>query len=66
MMSTARKNSLTRMLESSVTNEVLEKTSVPVEIIAGSSVSRLEQIGLPAGIGALVATLMAIAIDAFD
>ncbi len=66
MMSTARKSSLTRMLESSVTNEVLEKTSVPVEIIAGSSVSRLEQIGLPAGIGALVATLMAIAIDAFD
>ena len=66
VMSTARKNSLTRMLESSVTNEVLEKTSVPVEIIAGGAVSRLEQIGLPAGVGALVATLMAIAFDAFD
>ena len=33
--STARKISLTRMLEDSTTNKVLEQTRVPVEIIAG-------------------------------
>ena len=52
VMVTARKNSLTRMLEDSTTNEVLELTSVPVEVIAGDAVSRLERYGLPAGIGA--------------
>ncbi len=50
VMSTARKNSLTRMLEDSTTNNVLELTSVPVELIAGDAVSRLERYGLPAGI----------------
>ena len=59
VMGTARKNSLTRMLQDSTTNRVLEQTSVPVELIAGSAVSRLERWGLPAGIGALVALLVA-------
>ena len=55
VMSTARKNSLTRMLEDSVTNKVLELTSIPVEVIAGDAVSRLERFGIPASIGALLA-----------
>ena len=59
VMGTARKNSLTRMLQDSTTNRVVEQTSVPVELIAGSAVSRLERWGLPAGIGALVALLVA-------
>ena len=63
IMGTARKNSLTRMLESSVTNQVLELTSVPVEIIAGSAVSKLESLGLPAGLSAAIATLVYIAFD---
>ena len=63
VMSTARKNSLTRMLEDSVTNRVLELTSVPVEVIAGDAVSRLERYGLPAGLGALVAAMAFAAID---
>ncbi len=61
VMSTARKNSLTRMLQDSTTNRVLELTSVPVELIAGNSVSRLERWGVPAGVGALVALLLAAA-----
>ena len=39
-MGTARKNSLTRMFESSVTNRVLELTTVPVEVIAGDNQQR--------------------------
>jgi YjbE family integral membrane protein len=49
VMGTARKNSLTRMLEDSVTHRVLESTPVPVEVIAGDAVSRLERWGLPIG-----------------
>ena len=59
VMSTARKNSLTRMLEASVTNRVLELTTVPVEVIAGDAVSKLERYGIPAaGIGAGLALLL--------
>jgi len=58
VMATARKNSLTRMLEDSVTNRVLELTTVPVEVIAGDAVSMWERWGLPAGIGAAVALLL--------
>ncbi len=63
VMSTARKNSLTRMLEASVTNRVLELTKVPVQVIAGDAVSRLEKYGIPAGIGGGVALLLLAAID---
>ena len=61
VMSTARKNSLTRMLEDSTTNKVLELTTVPVEVIAGDAVSKLERWGVPAGAGALLALLIAAA-----
>ena len=63
VMSTARKNSLTRMLEDSTTNKVLEQTSVPVEVIAGESVSKLERYGLPTGLAAALALLIAAAAD---
>ena len=58
VMSTARKNSLTRMIEASVTNQVLELTTVPVAVIAGGSVSRLERYGIPAGLGGAMAFLL--------
>ena len=58
VMSTARKNSLTRMLEDSTTNRVLEATDVPVEIIAGDNVSPLERFGVPAGLGAAIVLLL--------
>ena len=58
VMSTARKNSLTRMIQDSVTNKVLELATVPVEVIAGDAVSKLERYGIPAGIGAALALLL--------
>jgi len=63
VMSTARKNSLTRMLEDSTTNKVLEKTPIPVEVIAGESISNFERYGLPTGLGAALALLIAAAAD---
>jgi YjbE family integral membrane protein len=50
VVGTARKNSLTRMIEDSVTYRVLETSSVPVEIVVGDAVSRWERWGLPAGV----------------
>jgi YjbE family integral membrane protein len=62
VMSTARKNSLTRMLEASVTNRVLELTTVPVEIIAGDAVSPLERIGVPLAIASTLGLLFLAAV----
>lgn len=58
VLGTARKSSLTRMLEDSVTSRVLERTSVPVEIVAGEAVSKLERYGIPIGIGAGIGLLL--------
>jgi nucleotide-binding universal stress UspA family protein len=55
VMGTARKNSITRLLEDSVTAKVLELTDVPVEIVVGEEVSKLERIGVPAGFAAVLA-----------
>ena len=60
VMATARKNSLTRLVESSVTEKVIELTSVPVEVIAGDSMSKWERYGIPAAIGTAVAIALAI------
>ena len=62
VMGTTRKNSLTRLIEDSVTNRVLELTQVPVQLVAGESASKLERFGLPAGIAATLA-LVVIAVD---
>jgi len=59
VMGSARKNSMTRMFEASVTNQVLELTQVPVEVIAGDKISRLERYGIPAAIGAGLALVLA-------
>jgi len=63
VMSTARKNSLTRMIEASVTNRVLELTTVPVAVIAGDAVSKLERYGVPGGIGTALALVLFAAAD---
>lgn len=62
VMGTARKNSLTRMIESSTTNRVLELTNIPVEVVAGDAISPIERYGIPAGIGAAL-TLLVMALD---
>ena len=63
VMSAARKNSLTRLVENSTTNRVLELTPVPVEVIAGDAVSRWERYGIPAGLGTLIALILAAVAD---
>jgi YjbE family integral membrane protein len=59
IMTTSRKNSLTRMLESSTTHRVLELSSIPVELVAGDEVSKLERFGIPAGIATAMALVVA-------
>jgi nucleotide-binding universal stress UspA family protein len=61
VMSTARKNSLTRLVEDSVTNKVRKLTSVPVEVIVGENVSKWERYGIPTGIGAALLLFFAAA-----
>lgn len=63
VMGIARKNSLTRLLQDSVTSKVLEIAQVPVEVVAGGEVSKMEKYGLPAGIAAAL-TLLAFMIAA--
>lgn len=63
VMGTARKNSLTRMVEDSTTAQVLDATPVPVEVISGSSVSKLERWGIPAGLGLGLSGLLWLALD---
>jgi hypothetical protein len=62
-MGTARKNTLTRLMEDSVTSKVLEIARVPVEVVTGAPASRWERIGIPAGVGAALAALVAAAVD---
>jgi nucleotide-binding universal stress UspA family protein len=61
VMATARKNTLTRLVEDSVTNRVMELTTVPVEVVAGEGVSRWERYGIPAAIAAALALFLAAA-----
>lgn len=63
VMGTARKNSITRLLEDSVTNRVLETTPVPVEVVVGAAVSKWERWGVPAGALAGIGSLLWLAID---
>ena len=62
VLGTARKNSLTRMIEDSVTHRVLETTPVPVEVVVGDAVSKWERWGLPAGVLGIGA-LLVLALD---
>ena len=62
VMGTARKNSLTRMLEDSVTNAVLQNATVPVEVVVGRSVSALERWGVPTGVGLGLTSLLYVAL----
>ena len=58
VIGTARKNSLTRLIEDSVTSNLLEITQVPVEVVAGAEASRWERYGVTAGVGAAVLAVL--------
>jgi YjbE family integral membrane protein len=60
VMSTARKGSITRILEDSTTERVLHLTQVPVELVVGDAISPLERWGVPVAIAAALATLAAV------
>ena len=63
VMGTSRRNSLSRMLEDSVTNGVLEATPVPVEVVVGDAVSPWERWGVPAALVGTVGALLLLALD---
>jgi YjbE family integral membrane protein len=60
VMSTARKGSITRILEDSTTERVLQLTHVPVELVVGDAISPIERWGVPVAIAAMLATLAAL------
>ena len=60
VMSTARKGSITRILEDSTTERVLSLTTVPVELIVGDAISPIERYGVPMAIGSALAALVAV------
>ena len=63
VIGTARKNSLVRTLEGSVTNRVLELTTVPVIAIAGDPASTWERYGIQLGVGGGLTWLVVAALE---
>lgn len=59
VLGTARKSALVRAVEHSLTERLLERSPVPVEVIGGAPASALERVGIPAGVGAGMALLWA-------
>lgn len=57
VIGTARKSALVRAVGNSLTGQLLERCSVPVEVIGGAPAGALERVGIPAGLGAGVALL---------
>jgi nucleotide-binding universal stress UspA family protein len=60
VMGTARKNSLTRLIEDSVTHRVIEITKMPVEVVVGPAVSKFEFAGISAALAALLALFVVV------
>lgn len=59
LIDTARKSALVRAVEHSLTNQLLDCCTVPVEVIGGPPAGIMERIGIPAGVGAGVALVWA-------
>ena len=57
VIGTARKSALVRALRNSLTNAVLELSTVPVEVIVGAPVGPLQRLGIPAAVGTGMALL---------
>jgi len=63
IMGTARKDSLTRLVESSLTNHVIELATVPVEVVPGTAMTGWERYGIPAAVAGAIAALFMAAAD---
>lgn len=59
LMGTARKGTLLRWALGSVTNQVILRTSVPIELVAGDPPGAPERVGVPCVLGAGVLLLWA-------
>lgn len=57
VLGAARDNTLTRFVEDAVIEKVIAQASVPVDVVAGRSVSRIERLWLPVGLGAALGLL---------
>jgi len=60
VMATARRGSITRILEDSTTERVLHLTEVPVELVVSDAVSSVERWGIPVAVAAALAALAAL------
>lgn len=63
VLGAARDRSLTRYVEDSVIDKVIDFAPVPVDLVAGKSVSPLERFGVPTGLGAGLGLLALAAIE---
>jgi nucleotide-binding universal stress UspA family protein len=59
LIGSERKSALVRVVENSLTNQLLERCPVPVEVVGGAPASVIERVGIPAGVGAGAALLWA-------
>lgn len=57
VLGAARDRSLTRFVEDSVIEKVIDFAPIPVDLIVGKSVSPLERFGVPTGLGAALGLL---------
>jgi YjbE family integral membrane protein len=63
VVGTAKKNSLSRLFENSMTAKLLEISDIPVEVVTGKSLPVIERWGIPALWASAVSALMATVID---
>jgi nucleotide-binding universal stress UspA family protein len=53
----ARDNTLTRFVEAAVIEKVIHTAPIPVDVVAGRAVSRVERLGVPMGLSAALGML---------
>jgi len=57
VLGAARDNTLTRFVEDAVIEKVIAQAGVPVDVVAGRSVSRVDRLWLPVGLAAALGLL---------
>jgi K+-sensing histidine kinase KdpD len=63
LVGTARKDALARLVEGSLTTRLIERSPVPVEVVAGRDESPWERFGIPAALAGGLVALMAMVDD---